>query len=440
MFAEVSTDSLTPSRLSPYAKFKMALKSKEVQRQYPNLLERFLDFCKFEGLDIEQKAIKFCDFVKSSSQEEVEDLIIRFVLFQKERIDKKEITSGTLRNYVKAIKLLCRMNRITIFWDIILRSLPKVKHHANDRIPTVQEIKKLIEYPDRRIKPIVLLSVSTGIRVGAWDYMKWKHIIPIRKNENDGAVLAAKLVIYPNEPEEYFTFMTPEAYNAVKEWMDFRASFGEEITGESWILRNTWQKVKPRYSHRIGLAKYPKQFKSTGIKTLVGRALQIQGIRPKLDLRNGEKNHDWKTLHGFRKFFKTQTERVMKSLNVEILMGHDIGLANSYYKPSEQELFEDYIKSVNLLTINNDKSKLERQVEELKEKSKDNEYILKEKLQERDNDIAELKTAVEFLKNKINAAIIANDSSSKVISNDKAIPKAIKFTATAGKVKGKVTK
>jgi hypothetical protein len=41
----------------------MALKSKEVQRQYPNLLERFLDFCKFEGLDIEQKAIKFCDFV-----------------------------------------------------------------------------------------------------------------------------------------------------------------------------------------------------------------------------------------------------------------------------------------------------------------------------------------------------------------------------------------
>jgi hypothetical protein len=192
------------------------------------------------------------------------------------------------------------MNRIGILWDIISHSVPRVKKHANDRIPTVEEIKKLVEYPDRRIKPIVLISISTGIRVGAWDYMKWKHITAI-KNEN-GDIMAAKLLVYPNDPEEYFTFMTPEAYNAVKDWMDFRASFGEEITGESWILRNTWQKVKPRYSHRIGLAKYPKQFKSTGIKTLVGRALQIQGVRPKLDLKNGEKNHDWKTLHGKRDY------------------------------------------------------------------------------------------------------------------------------------------
>ena len=58
MSVEASTDSqLVLSRLSPCAKFKMALKSKEVQRHYPNLLERFLDFCKFEGLDIENKKI-----------------------------------------------------------------------------------------------------------------------------------------------------------------------------------------------------------------------------------------------------------------------------------------------------------------------------------------------------------------------------------------------
>jgi hypothetical protein len=49
MFTETATISLVASRLSPYAEFKMALKSKEVQRQYPSLLEKFLDFCKFQG-------------------------------------------------------------------------------------------------------------------------------------------------------------------------------------------------------------------------------------------------------------------------------------------------------------------------------------------------------------------------------------------------------
>jgi hypothetical protein len=125
-----ATDLSVTSVLSPYAKFKMALKSK-----YPNLLEKFLDFCKFEALNVEQKASKFYLFAKSKSQEELEDLVIRFILFQTERIDKGQITSGTLRNYLKALKLFCKMNRIGIFWDIVSHSIPKAKKHANDRIP-----------------------------------------------------------------------------------------------------------------------------------------------------------------------------------------------------------------------------------------------------------------------------------------------------------------
>jgi hypothetical protein len=74
-----ATDSLPTSTSSSYSKFRIALKSKEVQRQYPNLLEKFLDFCKFEGIDAEQKAIKFSCFAKSKPQEEVEDLVIRLL-------------------------------------------------------------------------------------------------------------------------------------------------------------------------------------------------------------------------------------------------------------------------------------------------------------------------------------------------------------------------
>ena len=45
------------------------------------------------------------------------------------------------------------------------------------------------------------------------------------------------------------------------------------------------------------------------------------------------------------------------------------------------------MKAVYLLTINSDKLTLQKQVSELKERSKDSEYIIKAKLQEKENQI-----------------------------------------------------
>ena len=127
------------------------------------------------------------------------------------------------------------MNDLTLNWKRISKGLPKAKHSSNDRAPTMEEIRKLVEYPDRRIKPIVYAMASGGFRLGAWDYLQCKHVSPIIKDEKlqeEEQVIAAKLVIYADEPEEYYTFITPEAYYALTDWMDFRASYGEKITGE----------------------------------------------------------------------------------------------------------------------------------------------------------------------------------------------------------------
>ena len=81
-----------------------------------------------------------------------------------------------MRNYVKSIKLFCEMADIPISWKKITRGLPKGKKYADDRIPTIEEIQKLVEYPDRRIKPIIYTMASSGMRLGAWDYPKWRDI------------------------------------------------------------------------------------------------------------------------------------------------------------------------------------------------------------------------------------------------------------------------
>jgi hypothetical protein len=256
---------------------------------------------------------------------------------------------------------------------------------------------------------------SGGFRLGAWDYLRWKHITPIivhnneeknNNNENSSGgdgweiIAAAKVLIYAGEPEEYYTFITPEAYNALKDWMDFRALDGEKITGESWVMRNTWRTADVKRwerSGKSGLATYPKKLGSGAIKKILSRALFEQGIRD-APLPEGVKRYEWKGAHGYRKFYKSRAEQVMKPINVELTMGHALGLSESYYKPTEKEVLDDYLKAVPLLPINydNDKSALQKQVAELKEKSKED-YIINGKLAEKEREAEETKKRLEEL-------------------------------------------
>jgi hypothetical protein len=139
------------------------------------------------------------------------------------------------------------MNDIVVGWKKIARGMARVRKAANDRAPTLEEIQHLIEYPDRRIKPIVNTMVSSGIRIGAWDYLQ----SPIT-NDN-GEIVAARLLVYAGDPEEYYSFITHEAYNSLEDWMDFRGSYGENISGESYARYladyqyHIWRKSGTRY-------------------------------------------------------------------------------------------------------------------------------------------------------------------------------------------------
>jgi hypothetical protein len=417
----------------PLANFLYALKAPETKRQYPRRFKVFLDFLQLDGT-FEEQTREFLIRARQNGRW-VQDNFMRFILFQKERAKREEISESTISNYYKATKLFCEMNDLDIGWKKIARGLPVGRRAANDRAPTLEEIQKLVEYPDRRLKPIIYTMVSSGIRIGAWDYMLWKHVTPIQNEQ--GEVIAAKLLVYPGDQEEYYTFVTPEAYIALKEWMDFRASYGEKISGESWLMRDLWQTSNMKYGAKFGLATSPKRLKSSAIKRLIERALWEQGIRHILS--PGRNRHEWKAAHGYRKYYKSHAEQVMRPINVETTMGHDIGVSKAYWKPVVREVMQDYLKAIDLLTINGDKRHFQNQIVELKERSRDSENIIQTKLQEKDKDIAELKAAVKFLMNKANAAAIA-DPSSELISDEKGFPKKVKFAAVTNSAIGEVEK
>jgi hypothetical protein len=142
--------------------------------------------------------------------------------------------------------------------------------------------------------------------------------------------------------------------------MDYRKLHGEEITGESWLMRDLWQTTDANYGAKFGLATYPKRLKSSGIKSLIERAIRAQGLSKPLP--QGVCRREWKGVHGMRKFYKTHAEQVMKPINVEITMGHDIGVSASYYEPTERAVLEDYMMAVDLLTINGHSKLLLKQI------------------------------------------------------------------------------
>jgi hypothetical protein len=168
---------LTETTSDPWALYLYATKEKYLLR-----LRKFLDFIHHnKSSPLETKARAFAEKGKDSYGWAFNS-IIEFIQQQKERFNRKEISAGTIRNYVKSIKLFCQMADIQIPWDKITRGLPRGRRYADDRAPTLEEIKKLCEYPDRRIKPLAYTMASSGIRVGAWDYFRWGNILPIEKN------------------------------------------------------------------------------------------------------------------------------------------------------------------------------------------------------------------------------------------------------------------
>lgn len=152
--------------------------------------------------------------------------------------------------------------------------------------------------------------------------------------------------VYENSSEEYNIFITPECRKALDFYLDLRSRYGEKLKDESPLVREQFDLRNPGK---------PKIFNKQAIQYKIYDLCRRAGIDKKNIL----------ALHGFRKFFTTQL--VHSKVNPEIremLLGHKIGLASSYYKPTVDEMMVEYEKAIDNLTIDH-ANRLQRKVETL---------------------------------------------------------------------------
>lgn len=370
--------------------FFEAILSPLTKDRYEKRLDIFLRFIESEGSDLRDRAASFARKAREDPAWATYK-INEYMRYQKGRAEKGEIAESTLANFWKPIKLFTEQNDILLNWRKITRRVPSGRNYANDRAPNYEEIRAILRYPDPRIMPSVLTTLSSGIRVGAWDYLTWGDIKPIEK---DGVLLAASIRVYAGTKDEYSSFITPEAYRSLKGWMDSRAQAGEKITAKSPLMRDLWQeKISQKGGvQQRGIASAPKKLTATGVTRLIQRALFAQGVRTKLE--DGKKRYEFQANHGFRKFFNTVCDSKMKTLYVEFLLGHNTGLKEPYNRASQEEILAEYLKAVPELTIlepraqsiaSDDVEMLKAELEQLK----------KEREEERKTTAAALRDALE---------------------------------------------
>jgi integrase len=263
----------------------------------------------------------------------IQDKIIEFIT------DMKRNGKGysTIHNYAAAVLAFYKINDVILNISKINKFIPPARKVRNDRSYTHEEISKLLEIADERLRVLILLMVSGGLRQGALPLLRLRHLED------------RKLTVYENDPEEYFTFITPECRKAVDNYLDMRKRYGEVLTPESYLIR---EQFDTNDQFRISRAK------PITMGTIKWKMIDIAR-------RAGVRSKDVKASHNFRKFFTTQL--INSKVNPEIremLLGHKIGLASCYYRPSEEEMLAEYMKAINNLTIN-EENRLKMKIEKL---------------------------------------------------------------------------
>lgn len=323
--------------------FNAALRNPNTRDPYERHLITFLNH-------INMNPDTFVNLARDKPKD-VEKILIRYVNHLVERVERGELSRGTIRNPIKVIKLLLEMNDIvTINWRRIRRILPTARSYAMDRIPTKEEIREVYDNADLRGKALTLVLLSSGIREGAIESLTISDWSAIRR---DNKLIAGKLVVYNGEPEKYTTFITEEAYIGVEKYLDFRREHGEELGHKSPLFRDKFDPIKGHTSDTI------EPMTAGAVRQYYNRLLHSIGIR-----KDKQKRHEF-SVHGFRKAFKTLCEIAgMKPINIERLLNHTTGISDNYYRPTETQVLDDYLLVVDKLSVNADVAILRRENQE----------------------------------------------------------------------------
>lgn len=250
-------------------------------------------------------------------------------------LEKQGKAHNHVRNHVFGIKKWFELNGVKVDWDKI--ELPtSAEIREEDRAPTKDELKKLLNHGKARDRAIIFCDSSSGLRIGTLLSLKkgdadfsYPDVVRLTVERKRGRKFTSKR--RRTNGRFFCTFITPEARKSLLQYFKEREAAGETLTDESPLIGDAYHK-----GHFISTEAYEKVW---------ARLLRRAGL--------DQKSTSWFVLHihTLRKYFRSNCVGVDPSYR-ERWMGHKgLYLDMSYFKAEEPLHLAEYRKAVPQLTI-----------------------------------------------------------------------------------------
>ena len=321
--------------VSPYQRFSEALQSPSKRQNYTIWFNQFCEYGKADA-----------DKLASLTPEEIADLIFQYIVHLKMRAEKGEISPNSVRPMIAPIKLFCVQNDIIVNFKRLANIMPRPVAPKNQGAYSDEDVKKLLSHTtSKRNKAIMHFLASTGARIEVIHLLNFGDIEPLE----DGAMVW----VYQDDIERYRVFLTPEAYNTLKDYLKLR-----ELNGCSPTKSEDPVFCKRNHRDRMSYG---------GARQIIPNIMVISGIRSKKAER---KISSKSPNHAFRKRYENILINCdIPSKYIETLCGsYETGRDKHYVRNTvtNEQLWNQFKKAIPALMIDkNEKQKREIQTQKI---------------------------------------------------------------------------
>lgn len=235
----------------------------------------------------------------------------------------------------------------------VKKRVPRRHGVTEEETVTREHLRTVLPLLSVRDRAVVLVMLSSGGRIG--------EVLKLRLQDVDLDAVPSKVVFRgatTKNGERRFSFVTPEAADAVRTWLTVRDEYivlaakrtrGLVAAGRASDKATTDNRLFPfhRTSFDLGWAK----------------ALERAGFSKRCEETGRLTLHP----HGFRKFFRTQLGAAAGPDVAEELMGHAGYLSDSYRRFTLEQLQDAYSKNCHVLVVGEGGGDLARQLTEQRE-------------------------------------------------------------------------